>query len=126
MASLGLQTEVYEGLLKPHHPPFEVDDDMSSERLPLLSFRLESEELAGIDTLAKFLGCSRSEAARRALRVGLPLARAGHSIDVRRLILLLEYTQAAVDLIVHREHGDLAPGLEQVAHQRMEEFHAPR
>jgi hypothetical protein len=99
---------------------------MSSERLPLLSFRLESDELGNIDSLAEFLGCSRSEAARRALRIGLPIARAGHSLDVRRLILLLEYTQAAVDLIVHREHGDLAPALEQIAHERMEEFHAPR
>ena len=50
----------------------------------------------------------------------------GYSIDPRRLILLLEYTQAAVDLIVHREHSDLAPGLEQIAHERMEEFHASR
>lgn len=99
---------------------------MTTERLPYLGFRIGPDELRAVDALALTLECSRSEAARTALRIGLPLARAGHSIDVRRLILLLEYTQAAVDLIVHREHSDLAAGLEKVAYERMEEFHAPR
>lgn len=99
---------------------------MSSERLPLLSFRLESDELGSIDNLAELLGCSRSEAARRALRIGLPIARAGHSLDVRRLILLLEYTQAAVDIIVHREHADVASEIKTIAEERMEAYHAPR
>ena len=99
---------------------------MQEAKPPFIGFQVSTADLASLDEIAVKNGCSRSEAARNALRLGLPLALAGHSLDVRRLILLLEYTQAAVDLIVHREHGDLAQGLEQIAHERMEEFHAPR
>lgn len=99
---------------------------MTNARLPYLGFRLGAEELKTVDSLAASLDCSRSEAARSALRLGLPLAKAGHSLDIRRLILLLEYTQLAVDVIVQREHSDAAPELEQLAQQRMEKYHAPR
>ena len=99
---------------------------MQDNRLPQLSFRLGAEEIQSVESLAASLGCSRSEAARTALRIGLPLARAGHSLDVHRLILLLEYTQLAVDVIVQREHSDAAPELEKLAQQRMEQYHAPR
>jgi hypothetical protein len=99
---------------------------MTKAKTPFIGFQVSSEDLARLDAIAEKNGCSRSEAARSALRFGAPLALDSHSIDIKRLILLLEYTQAAVDLIVHREHGDLAPGLEQIAHERMEEFHAPR
>jgi hypothetical protein len=91
-----------------------------------ISLRCSPQELALIDALAVQRDCSRNEAVRIAIRMGARSALNGYSIDPKRLILLLEYTQAAVDLIVHREHSDLAPGLEQIAHERMEEFHAPR
>jgi hypothetical protein len=31
-----------------------------------------------------------------------------------------------VDIIVHREHADVAPEIEAIANERMEEFHATR
>lgn len=92
----------------------------------LIGVRCNSDELGLIDAIAAQRNCSRNEAVRIAIRAGAKGVLHGYSIDPQRLILLLEYTQAAVDLIVHREHSDLAPGLEQIAHERMEEFHAPR
>ncbi len=97
---------------------------MKETRLPYLGFRLGADELAGIDSLANAQSCSRSEAARSALRLGLPLARAGHSIDIHRLVLLLEYMQASIDVIINREHADAADQLVELAQQRMEQFHA--
>lgn len=97
-----------------------------SKTTSLIGVRCNSDELALIDAIAVQRNCSRNEAVRLAIRAGARGVLHGYSIDPQRLILLLEYTQAAVDLIVHREHGDLAPGLEQIAHERMEEFHAPR
>ena len=96
------------------------------QKATLIGVRCNSDELALIDAIAAQRNCSRNQAVRIAIRAGAKGALNGYSIDLHRLILLLEYTQAAVDLIVHREHGDLAPGLEQIAHERMEEFHAPR
>lgn len=99
---------------------------MTKAKLPFIGFQVSSDVLEAIDELAKKNGCSRSEAARTMLHLGLPLAKQGHSIDLRRLILLLEYTQTAVDIIVHREHGDVAHEIEAIANERMEEFHAAR
>jgi len=38
--------------------------------------------------------------------------------------MCLERMQAALDVIVHREHADAAPQLNTIAEQRMAEFHA--
>ncbi len=97
---------------------------MTDSRLPHVGFRLGAGELAALDSLATEQSCSRSEAARSALRLGLPLARAGHSIDIHRLVLLLEYMQASIDVIINREHADAADQLVELAQQRMEQFHA--
>ena len=91
-----------------------------------VGLRCDAQDMALIDALAAQRNCSRNEAVRIAIRTGAKTALAGHSIDPRRLILLLEYTQAAVDIIVHREHGDVAHEIENIANERMEEFHAPQ
>lgn len=91
-----------------------------------INLRCNPQELALIDALAKQRGCTRSEAVRIAIRAGADPAITGLAVDLRRLILLVEYTQAAVDIIVHREHADVAPEIEAIANERMEEFHAPR
>lgn len=99
---------------------------MTKAKLPFIGFQVSSEDLQKLDTIAEKNGCSRSEAARIAIRLGVPFALQSHSIDLRRVILLLEYTQAAVDIMVHREHADVAHEIEAIANQRMEEFHAPQ
>ncbi len=91
---------------------------------PYLGFRLSEADLAAIDTLAGKRGCSRSEAARLALMIGLPLASSGIVLNMERVALLLEYTQACVDLIVTREHADYADRIEAIARQRVADFHA--
>ena len=91
---------------------------------PFLALRLSSVELEAIDHLAEKRGCSRSEAARLALTIGVPLATSGLSLDLRRIAILLEYTQAGIDVIVSREHADIADKLEALAIERVEQFHA--
>jgi len=97
---------------------------MTESRLPHVGFRLAAEELTSLDDLAKLNGCSRSEAARLALRLGLKFARKGTSVDIHRMALLLEHVQASIDVIINREHADAADQLIALAQQRMEEFHA--
>ena len=91
---------------------------------PFLALRVSPVELEAIDRLAEKRGCSRSEAARLALMIGTPLALSGLNLDLRRPAVLLEYTQAGIDVILTREHADLADKLEAIAVQRVEQFHA--
>lgn len=97
---------------------------MKDTKPPFIGLQVSPGDLAAIDALANEHACSRAEAARSILRLGLPLARAGHSIDIPRIILLLEYMQASIDVIINREHADAADQLIQIAQQRMEQFHA--
>ena len=91
---------------------------------PFVGFRLSEADVAAIDDLASKRGCSRSEAARLAIMVGLPVIRSGIALNMERVALLLEYTQACVDLIVTREHADYADEIEAIARQRVADFHA--
>ncbi|MGB3472114.1 MAG: ribbon-helix-helix protein, CopG family [Erythrobacter sp.] len=97
-----------------------------SQKKNLVGVRCDDVELALIDALAKQRNCSRNEAVRIAIRAGAKGALTGYSIDPQRLTLLLEYTQAAIDIIVHREHADVAGELKTIAEERMEAFHAPQ
>ncbi|WP_157668316.1 hypothetical protein [Croceicoccus marinus] len=89
-----------------------------------IGLRVCTDDLAQIDALAAKHGCSRAEAARNVLRLGLPLAQKGHSIDLQRMILLIEHMQASIDVIIHREHADAAEQLVTIAQERMAQFHA--
>jgi NADH:ubiquinone oxidoreductase subunit D len=91
---------------------------------PFLALRLSPAEFEALDRLAEKRCCSRSEAARLALTIGVPLATSGLSLDLRRIAILLEYTQAGIDVIISREHADFADSLETLAIQRVEQFHA--
>jgi len=97
---------------------------MSDQRNPFLGVRLGPSEIEALDRYAQAHSCSRSEAARLALRLGLPLVSKGSSIDLYRMALLLEYVQASLDVIINREHADAADQLIALAQQRMDEFHA--
>jgi len=89
-----------------------------------IGVRLGADDLEALDKLASQHGCSRTEAARIAVRSGVKLASRGRSVDLTRVALLVEYTQAALDMIVHREHGDAAGELARIARERMDQFHA--
>lgn len=94
-----------------------------TDRFRQLTLRLNDSEWRTLDQACTALGRTRSEVARAALANGLPLVRAGHSIDLRRLITLIEHTQACIDVIINREHADAATQLIELALQRVEEFH---
>lgn len=94
------------------------------DRDHILTLRLGKSDWDALNGLAADRGCSRAEAARMALREGVRFAKAGHTFNVTRAILLLEYTQAAIDVIITRDHGDVVPQLLEAAKQRLETFHS--
>ena len=89
-----------------------------------IAFRLSSEEIAALDRVAAKRSCSRSEAARTALMVGIRFAEAEHTFNITRAVLVLEYMQAAIDVIITRDHGDVVPQLREAAKERLATFHA--
>lgn len=93
-------------------------------KTPNISFRLRSEDSFAIDDVAEKRGCSRSEAARMALMFGIPMLQHGHSLNITRVAVLLEYIQAGLDVIISREHTDMADKLLDVALERVSKFHA--
>lgn len=95
-----------------------------TDRSRQLSIRLNESEWNALDQTCKRLGRTRAEVIRSALSIGLPFAAASHGINAPRLVMCLERMQAALDVIVHREHADAAPQLNTIAEQRMAEFHA--
>lgn len=90
----------------------------------VVSARLRAEQLTELAALAETRNCSRNEAIRIALAVGLPLANQGFTFNVARLLFILEHLGASIDVIMSREHADVYEHLETLAAKRMEEFHA--
>jgi len=89
-----------------------------------IAFRLSSDEIAALDKIASKRQCSRSEAARMAMMFGVRFAEAEHSFNITRAVLVLEYMQAAIDVIIARDHGDVVPQLKAAAKERLATFHA--
>ena len=89
-----------------------------------IAFRLSSEEIAALDRVAAKRSSSRSEAARTALMFGIRFAEAEHTFNITRAVLVLEYMQAAIDVIITRDHGDVVPQLREAAKERLATFHA--
>ena len=89
-----------------------------------IAFRLSSEEIAALDRVAAKRSCSRSEAARTALMFGIRFAEAEHTFNITRAVLVLEYMQAAIDVIITRDHGAVVPQLREAAKERLATFHA--
>ena len=89
-----------------------------------IAFRLSSEEIAALDRVAAKRSCSRSEAARTALMFGIRFAEAEHTFNITSAVLVLEYMQAAIDVIITRDHGDVVPQLREAAKERLATFHA--
>ena len=89
-----------------------------------IAFRFSSEEIAALDRVAAKRSCSRFEAARTALMFGIRFAEAEHTFNITRAVLVLEYMQAAIDVIITRDHGDVVPQLREAAKERLATFHA--
>lgn len=95
-----------------------------TDQTRVLSLRLSPAEWDVLSKLAERQGYSRSTAARLALVMGVRFADAGHTFNLTRMVLLMEYMQAAIDVIITRDHGDAVPALLEAAQQRLETFHA--
>lgn len=95
-----------------------------SLKSPILSFRLRPEDYSAVDEIASRRSCSRSEVARLAMMFGIPMLQHGHSLNITRVAVLLEYIQAGLDVIISREHTDVADQLLDIAMERVNQFHA--
>lgn len=95
-----------------------------TDRHQVLTLRLNGADWDALDKVALKHGFSRAEAARSALMQGIRFAEAGHTFNVTRAVLLLEYMQATIDVIITRDHGDVVAELLEAAKQRLETYHA--
>lgn len=85
---------------------------------------LTTEGLEQLDRYALDKGISRSEAARVAIMVGLPLLRLGIAINGQRALTILEHTQLALSLIVERQWPEDSDELIRVAMRNVREHHS--
>ncbi|MGR6331366.1 hypothetical protein ACU5AX_20075 [Sphingomonas sp. XXL09] len=90
----------------------------------ILTVRLSGADWDLLGKLADRQGYTRAQAARSAIAMGIRFADAGHTFNVTRAVLLLEYMQAAIDVIITRDHGDVVGELLEAAKQRLATYHA--
>ena len=85
---------------------------------------LTAEGLEQLDSYALDKGVSRSEAARVAIMVGLPLLRLGIAINGQRALTILEHTQLALSMIVQRQWPEDSSELIEMAMRNVREYHS--
>ncbi|MGG6286629.1 hypothetical protein ACQ4M3_34050 [Leptolyngbya sp. AN03gr2] len=76
------------------------------KKLQPVGFGLPAGLIDLLDSFAAEKSISRSEAARAAIELGLPLLKLGKSIDTTRILTILEYCQLSLSLIVQEEYPD--------------------
>lgn len=85
---------------------------------------LTTEGLEQLDRYALDKGVSRSEAARVAIMVGLPLLKLGIALNGQRALTILEHTQLSLSLIVQRQWPEDSDELIRVAMRNVREHHS--
>lgn len=85
---------------------------------------LTTEGLEQLDRYALDKGVSRSEAARVAIMVGLPLLKLGIAINGQRALTILEHTQLALSMIVQRQWPEDSSELIEMAMRNVREYHS--
>ena len=80
--------------------------------------------LEQLDRYALDKGVSRSEAARVAIMVGLPLLKLGIAINGQRALTILEHTQLALSMIVQRQWPEDSSELIEMAMRNVREYHS--
>lgn len=90
----------------------------------VVGVRLGPDDLAILDKLSADRRCSRSEALRQVIGLGLPLSAQGFKFNLERILFILEHVGASVDVIMAREHGDVQENLVALASERTDQFHA--
>jgi len=88
-----------------------------------VSVHLNAGVAEEVGALAESLGMSVSKTAALAIVWGLSLLKAGQGVNSTRIIGHIEYIQAAIDLLVAREHPDIHAQLDDIAVDRLERHH---
>lgn len=89
-----------------------------------IGFGVPAEVVAQLDQFADSKGVSRSEAARAAIAVGLPLLQLGIALNAERALTILEHTQLALSLLVERQYPEDVNELINQALSNVREYHA--
>ena len=84
---------------------------------------LTAQTLLELDEFAQARGVSRSEAARIAITIGLPLLKLGIAINGERALTILEHTQLALSLLVERQYPEDVDELIDMAMRNVREYH---
>ena len=77
-----------------------------------------------LDSFASAKGISRSEAARTAISIGLPMLELGIALNGQRALTILEHTQLALSLLVERQYPEDSDELIRAAMRNVREHHA--
>ena len=84
---------------------------------------LSKDALDELDTFANAKGVSRSEAARAAITLGLPLLNLGLAFNAERALTILEHTQLALSLLVEKQCPEDVTTIIDQAYSNVREFH---
>lgn len=88
-----------------------------------IGFGVPAEVIRELDAFASGRGISRSEAARTALAVGLPMLKLGIAINGQRALTILEHTQLALSLLIDRQYPEDSHDLVRLAMKNVREHH---
>ena len=89
-----------------------------------IGFGVPADVVDQLDVFAASKGVSRSEAARAAIAVGLPLLQLGVALNAERALTILEHTQLALSLLVERQYPEDVNELIDMAMRNVREYHA--
>lgn len=84
---------------------------------------LNRDLASALDKYADSASLTRSDAARRALAIGLPLLEGGVNPDIKRLIFLLENLNLGMTLLLDKEHEQDISKLIRMAADNVDTYH---
>lgn len=93
-------------------------------RLHHVSIRLSPEDWDEVTALAKDRGCTRSEIARLAVTLGIPLAKSATAVNHRRYAVILEFLASAMSAHIRRNLPDFEEEIQETMLLRLEQHHS--
>jgi hypothetical protein len=96
---------------------------MTEHHLQSIGVRLPSSVISAVEQAAAAKGTSRTETARNAIMLGLPLLEAGINPDIKRLIFLLENLNLGMTLLLDKEHEQDISKLIRMAADNVDTYH---
>lgn len=89
-----------------------------------VNVRLSSEDDSALTALAESRGCTRAEAARLAINLGLPLAVSATAVNHRRYAVILEFLASAMSAHIRRNLPDFEDEIQETMLLRLEQHHS--